>query len=273
MPRVKEPKFFALDGSADFGFEAPYQLPEEVARVAHLDDYKALFADSPDAHVRGEASTWYLHTPGTAYRIRSHIPNVKLIVILRDPVERAYSNFLHNRNYLKIEPHYSFEEAVRAEEERRKQNWGHPWYYVDIGCYYKHLKPYFDCFDRSQIRVHLTEDLRRQPERVVQELYRFLEVDPSFAPDVTRRYNVSLDSRRSRWLHRFLNQSHPAKELIKPFLPQDVLRRLKIAANNRNKTQPGISAAVRREIINALRVDILQLQELIQRDLSSWLEV
>ncbi len=270
MTRIKEPKFFALE-STDFGFNAPYSLPEEVARIADRAQYEALFADVSDERAWGEASTWYLHTPGTAERIRQLVPDMKLIAILRQPVERAYSNFLHAKNYLKIEPYDDFAQAIRAEEERWQQQWGHPWYYKRKGFYFQLLKPYFDIFPRDQIRVYLMDDLKADARGLLQDIFRFLEVDDSFEPDFARRYNVSANSARSQTLHKVLNQPNPAKAIVRRFLPARMRRQLKLKLQQKNRAEQQISPEIRAELMDEFRNDILKLQDLIDRDLSLWL--
>lgn len=271
MGRSKEPKYFALE-SEDFGFRAPYTLPDTVDRFANLEQYQALFEEANGASAIGEASTWYLHSPIAPARIHRHVPDMKLVAILRNPVKRAYSNFLHNRNYLKIEPLEEFGAAVAAEEERREREWGHPWYYKDKGRYYKHLRRYYDLFAAEQIRVYLLEDLKRDPIELLHDLYRFLNVDDTFTPDFSQRYNVSAQNTRSESVHTFLDKPHPIKTILKPFVPKWLRRRLKATVHERNRVKPQIEPGVYMEIQTELRDDILHLQELLERDLSAWLQ-
>ncbi len=270
MSHIKEPKFFALKDD-DFHFKAPYRLPDSVVRIADLDQFQALFADVDGETAIGEASTWYLHTPGTPEKIKQYVPDMKLLAILRHPVQRAYSNFLHNKDYLGIEPCPDFAEAIAAETERRQKNWGHPWYYQYKGLYYKHLKPYFDIFGKDQIRVFLMEDLNADPAGLIQTVYRFLEIDDLFIPDVAQRFNVSAGNTRNMSLHTFLNKPNPIKTVVRPFIPQRFRRRVKMDLQKRNRTKPRIMPDVRKQLIAVFRDDILCLQDLLQRDLSAWL--
>jgi hypothetical protein len=271
MSHIKEPKYFILDGKEDFGFEAPYALPDTVARIANREDYEALFERADPVQEMGEASTWYLHSPLAAKNIHDTIPSIRLIAILRDPVQRALSNFYHNRNYLRNEPESTFEAAVQAEPRRREQNWGHPWYYMYKGCYYQHLKRYYDRFDAANISVHLFRDLKTDPELLLKRIYRFLQVDDSFVPDFSRRFNVSRQNIRIRSLHTLLNEPHHVKRVLKPIVPKRLRTQLKLLLRKRNTVKPQVSPALRRQMISYFRDDILQLQDLIGRDLSSWL--
>lgn len=271
MSHIKEPKFFALEED-DFHFNAPYSMPDSVARIADFDAYQALFAEANGATAVGEASTWYLHiTPFTPQKIKQYVPDMKILAILRHPIQRAYSNFLHNKDYLGIEPFSEFAQAVAAEAERRQQNWGHPWYYQDKGMYYKHLKPYFDAFGPEQIRVYLMEDLKADPVGLMQEIYRFLAIDDSFEPDVAQRFNVSAGNTRHSALHNFLNKPNPVKSLVRSFVPQRFRRQVKMDLQKRNRAKPKILPETREQLTAVFRPDIQQLQELLQRDLSAWL--
>ncbi len=272
MSRIKEPKFFALTDD-DFHFNAPHHMPDTVARVADLAQYQALFADVNGETAVGEASTWYLHTaPYTPQKIKRYTPDMKILAILRHPIQRAYSNFLHNRDYLGIEPCPDFAAAIAAEAERRRQNWGHPWYYQGKGMYYKHLKSYYDTFGRAQILVCLMEDLKADPAGLMRNIYRFLDVDDNFVPDVTRRFNVSAGNTRNVALHNFLHKPNPVKSLARPFIPQRFRRQVKMGLQKRNRAAPQILPETREQLTAVFRSDILQLQELLQRDLSAWLQ-
>ena len=271
MSRSKEPKYFALDGD-EFSFNAPYTLPDTVDRFADFDRYQELFHGADGALAIGEASTWYLHSPIAPVRIHAHVPEMKLVAILRNPVERAFSNFLHNRNYLKIEPLDDFGAAVAAEEKRREEAWGHPWYYKEKGRYYKHLRRYYDLFDADQIRVYLLDDLKHDPVELLHDLYRFFGVDDTFMPDFSQRYNVSAQNTRSESVHTFLDKPHPLKSILKPFVPTWLRRRLKATVHERNRVKPQIEQSVYNQVQAELQEDILRLQGLINRDLSPWLQ-
>ncbi len=204
------------------------------------------------------------------------MPEAKLIAILRDPAERAYSNFLHQVRDGR-EPLSDFAEALQAEEDRIQSNWGPLWHYKQTGFYYAQLKRYYDVFKREQIKVYLYEDLNDDPISVLRDAYGFLGVDDAFTPDVSMRYNVSGVPKNERLhaLYEFLNRTHPVKSILKPLLPQETRRRLRErllnALRNQNLTKPPFPVVVRRQLVEGYREDILKLQELIQRDLSKWL--
>ncbi|MGV2829973.1 sulfotransferase [Myxosarcina sp. GI1(2024)] len=271
MSPHKEPRFFALEGK-----EIDFRGPGDISRfrfVTDIESYRALFDGVTDEIAIGEASPWYLYVPQAPVRIAHHIPHVKLIAILRDPVERAFSNFLHAMRE-GLEPLSDFTEAMEAESERIARNWSYRWHYKQKGFYYVQLQRYFNLFSPEQIAVYRYEDFTNNTLGVIQDMFGFLEVDPSFVPDVTQKHNVSAMP-RSKNLEEFLVCSNPLKKIISPLLPSTKLRRqLKKHLLRLNlQPRPTLSSEVRQKYIAEYYQDILQLQDLIQQDLSKWLNV
>jgi Sulfotransferase domain len=262
MSPVKEPNFFSS------------QEQENAAdTVTNIGTYKHLFSGGSGKKAIGEASHSYLYEPGAAAEIRRYIPEAKLIAILRNPIDRAYSHFLHMVR-TGTEPLDDFEQALREEEvgihkERIFQD------YVGRGFYYSQLKRYFDTFDREQIRVYLYEDLSDSPISTMQDAFQFLEVDDSFAPDVSLRRNVS-GNPKYKTLDRLLRRQSRVKYAVKIYLPARLRWRLSRTFDElktRNLVEPPpIRPEVRRQLIEVYREDVLRLQELLARDLSWWLQ-
>jgi len=166
MSPVKEPRFVALEGHA-LDFRGPGDKRVRETTVTTLEGYQRLFDGVRDERAAGEASVLYLHHPDAAVSIARYVPDVKLIALLRDPSERAYSAFLyHTRDG--HEPLATFEEALDDEARRLAAGWYHGWGYRDFGFYHRHLSRYFGRFDADRIRVYLTEDLDRAPHQLVE---------------------------------------------------------------------------------------------------------
>jgi hypothetical protein len=269
MSPFKEPNFFAFEGEK-LDFRAPSDI-EGLNRyaVTEIEEYRALFDGVSGEKAVGEASHWYMYKAEASERIKHHIPEARLIAVLRDPAERAYSEFLH---FVRDgdEPITDFAEALRQEKARIRANWTMG-LYVDRGYYYTQLKRYFDRFDRDQIRIYLYEDLRDDPEFVMRETFRFLKVDDTFVPDTSIRPNVS-GVPKNKALHVLLNGSRRAKAVFEPILPAGAIRYAK-DLRSRNLVKPQMPPETRRQLVATYREEILNLQDLIQRDLSSWLEV
>ena len=271
MSPVKEPKFFALEGE-DLDFRGPGDQERMKASswITTFGEYNEQFLGVTDEIAVGEASTLYLYNPNAAARIRHYIPHVKLTAILRDPAERAYSNFLHMTRD-GCEPLADFAEALREEERRVRNNWMPSWHYKQRGFYYAQLRRYFDQFPSSQIKVYLFEDLTADPRRVLQDLFEFLGVDGDFSPDLSERHNRS-GVPRHQALQRFLISPSPIKTALKAVVPSGLSKRTARWTRNRNLVKAPMSPEVRMQLIGMYRDDILKLQDVVQRDLSRWLE-
>jgi hypothetical protein len=263
MSPVKEPNYFCSG-------EQENSVGNSATRIG---DYQDLFKDVSGEKAIGEASHCYLYEPEAAARIQDYIPDAKLIAVLRNPVDRAYSHFLHMvRNG--SEPLTDFAQALREEEtggyqKRNLQD------YVGRGRYYDQLKRYFNTFSRDQIKVYLYEDLSNAPVDILQDAFRFLGVDDSFVPDVSLRRNVS-GYPKHKTVDKLLTKPSLIKDAVKIYLPARLRWRLSKAFDDlktRNLVEPPpVQPEVRRQLIGVYREDVLKVQKLIHRDLSGWLE-
>lgn len=272
MSPVKEPHFFMIENEK-VNFQGPGDQDRFSRSVHQLGDYKNLFAGVTDEIAIGEASTTYLGSEKASRRIKKYIPEAKLIAILRNPVDAAYASFLHlirDGN----ESIADFAKALAAEPERTQNNWGLMWRYQQKGFYYQQLNPYFELFDRQQIKIFIYEEFERNPELVMKDMFAFVGVDPSFKVDMATKYNVS-GMPKSQTLNKLLAQSNPLKESIKLLVPPKMRSKIysKVRVwNLSNFKKPKMSEETRRQLTDSYRDDILKLQSLIQQDLSAWLK-
>lgn len=267
---AKEPNFFALEGQR-VSYAGPGDSIINQASITDFDKYEALFKAAKGARAVGEASTVYLYLPAAAPAIRRYVPDVRIIAILRDPAERAYSSYLHMRRDGR-EPLASFEDALEEEETRVRDNWEHLWHYARLGFYHAQLQRYYDFFPRERIAVWLYDDFEADPRRVLREVFAFLEVDPGFKPDMSVRHKVA-GTPRSKALHAVLTRPNPAKALVKRLLPADLRGLLYGAMMQRNivEHREQLPDDTRRKLQRLYRSDVERLSLLIGRDLSAWL--
>jgi len=164
-PVTPEPKFFLIDSLYSKGIE-------------HYS--RSWFAPAGDAAAAGEKSTNYLESTTAAGRIAHDLPDVKLVFILREPVSRAYSNYLWTKmNGLEAE---SFANALRLEARRELElpeqlRFARPFSYFSRGLYANMLQPYLDRFPRERILVLRFEDIVQAPDQLAHRLHDFLGVD------------------------------------------------------------------------------------------------
>ena len=267
MPDLKEPRFFALEGEI-----LTFQNPDSAINynsITTLREYESLFANVTNELGIGEASPLYLYSEKAARRIKHYVPDAKLMVILRNPVDRAFSCYTHllREGYETL----SFEAALKAESERRQNNWAHLWHYREAGYYYRQLKPYFELFNPEQIKIYLFDEFKQDNHAVLTDIYDFLGVDRDFVPDMTRQ-NVS-GMPKSRMLQKFFSQKNVFRSTIQAVMPKEIRHTVaaKIKAWNIGK-KPKLNPETRHQLMLEYRDDILQLQTLIAKDLTSWIQ-
>ena len=267
MSPVKEPRFFAFEGET-LDFVGPRSQTINTSSITNLHDYCALFQGVKGEKAIGEASALYLLVERAAQSIHRHIPDARLIAILRNPVDRAYSQFLHNVRD-GYENSRSFVEALQEDTSRQEKHWEPGLYYIPWGFYSVQLQRYFSLFDREQIKIYAYEDLNNDPKGTIVDIFRFLEVDDTFVPEMSARYNVS-GLPKSRTVHTLLTNLPWFAGLAKSLLPRRARRRM-MEVRNRNLAKPEIPEDARRYLYEIYRDDVVNLQELIRRDLTTWL--
>lgn len=263
----KESRFFS--GLSPEQFPGPGRRYVEFA-VISWEAYRQLFEASQAYLARGEACTTYLYCyDKTIPHIIDRLgPPVKIIIMLRHPVDRAYSNYLqHVRDG--TEP-LTFEEALEAERTRSGEGWWLGFRYRGQGCYYEPVRAYRKAFGSDRVHVVLFDEFGVDTARGVERVFQFLGVDDTFVPDLSMRYNPS-GVPRYQALHRFVTEEHPVKSLFRWAVP----RRLKVFLLNRYRQtsldKPPLHPETRARLLAFYKEDTLQLQDLIQRDLSHWL--
>ncbi|NER78126.1 MAG: sulfotransferase domain-containing protein [Leptolyngbya sp. SIO1D8] len=269
MSPTKEPGFFDFENQPP-NFKGPGDQELYSSVVTTLEDYVELFDSVEHESAIGEATTWYLYSKRAPERIKHHIPDVKLIAVLRNPVDRAYSGFMHavrdNRENL------SFSDALALEEQRINDNWEYLWRYQTMGFYAEQLERYFAIFKPEQIRIYLHEDLCENPTGLLQDIFPFLGVSQDHLPEVFTRLNIS-GKTKSKLLDGLLQDSNPIKQFAKPFFPSKLRKQLANRVRTLNAIKHECPINVRLQLIETYQEDILRVQKLIGRDLSHWLEV
>jgi hypothetical protein len=246
--------------------------------VAHdLDSYRALYRDAGDVSVLGDASTLYLFDEDVPARLRRHVPHAKIAMVLRQPVDRAYSHYLDFR-FRGFESLGSFTDAFWSEEERAARaarNLG-AFSYRSKGFYAPQVARYRGRFPPEQIKVFLYDDWRADPVGVVADLFRFLGVDDGFVPDMAVRHRAAGGAPRSPGLRRAMQPERKhglARRLARAVVPPGLRPRVQSVVDRWNAVRPPpLDPAVRRALTEVYRADIAALGPLIGRDLSGWLD-
>jgi hypothetical protein len=225
--------------------------------VRTLAEYERLFDDAGTRKAVGEISPQYLNSADAARRIRRDLPGVRLVVSLRNPAERAWSDYLGRVRILRETG--TFAEAIRP---------GRPC--LESGFYFARLKRYYERFPRERIHVMLYEDFAADPRAALRALFTFLGVDPDAAIDTAKRHNRAAMP-RSALLNRALWPSVVATQSLVPrrWRGTGILAAL---LSKTYRPAPPLSPELRRRLREIYRDDITATAELTGRDLSRWLK-
>jgi len=263
MSRVKETNYFAY--GLDEGGHLLYGDPElHHFPIRTIDAYERSFEGAGDARAVGEASPIYLECPQSAGRIGDTIPDARIICGLRDPVDRAYSDYLM---YLRsrgrrLDP---------ARELTPSAAWARPdSHWMQISMYHEALRRYFDVFPPDRIFVFLFDDLKADQAGLVRDIYRFLGADDGFVPDFGTPHNVG-GMPASMLLERVLTNDR-LRRAVDPWIPKRAADWARRTRTRNLRRSPRLPSELARELRERFRDDIAKTAELIGRDLNLWLE-
>lgn len=272
ISKPKEPTFFTY-AEAPQVFKSPDKFDEQI--ICDSYQYKSLFSKANNCKAIGEASTYYLALPDQTIRnIKSLVPGyelLKIIIILRNPIERAFSNYM--MFVMNGWEGLSFRDAISEVviSERLAQGWSPSYDYFGEGLYSKRVSGYLDVF--QDVRVYLYDDLQRDPIGLLADIFSFLGVNNDFVPDINLKMNAS-GLPKSKLIQRVLGTDNPIRTLAKAFLKimatEQQRAKLKEQLRRANLKRVSISPEDRRNLLELYRTDIGKLSALIERDLSDW---
>ena len=285
MSPIKEPNYFAKDIDV-CAFEESYKkialidtkkyfaskkLQElDFAFITKFEDYVELFREVKNEKAIGEISNSYLYSKVAAKEIKKLIPNARIIMILRNPIERAYSHYLMDVRSGLVSGK-SFLKTVLEDFKRESKGWGISHLYIDLGLYYEQVKRYLDIFPKENVKIILYEDYKQNSKKVLVELLEFLGVSKDVSIDLNKRYNV-------RAAPRFPVLNTLARRVyafMAPKLPLTLRENLKKMYRKVffSSYKGGLTAEEKKVLLKFFEEDIKKLSALIQRDLSHWLKV
>lgn len=239
----------------------------------HIDSfqaYKQHFKKAQKKHKAiGDASPSYINYPETIPDIKEKLgADIKIIIVLRDPIRRAFSNYLHlvreNREKL------SFFDALQAEEVRREIGYSDFWYYKWNSLYAKKVEIFKKAFD--EVYIMTNENLKQNPLQSIQKLYKFLGVDANYKPqNLSKQYNpgglykqnlITKLIFRQSGLRRVLKRYMPITPGMKSF-KQDILKQFE-------KPKPEIDKQSEDFLVDYLKEDVELLKSSFDINIESW---
>lgn len=281
---IKEPHYFSKDidvqlFNREFAqnklqdiqkyVDGDMQEEYHAAFIRNPEQYRKLFKNVKDEKAVGELSTSYLYSAVAAEEIKKELGDIRIIICLRNPVERAYSHYRMNI-WTGNNNEFDFYKALLADYHHIPKAWGNAHLYVEIGMYYEQVKRYIDMFGRDNVKIIFTEDMRDDAQGVVKELYRFVGVDDQFTADTSKKYNEV-------YTPKFRNFTYTLNKLgirtvFKKLAPQG-LKNFIVKVLFRSKKEKGaISPEAKQFLLEKYTDDIKKLSVLLDKDLSHWLK-
>ena len=242
----------------------------KTKKITTFEQYYPLFDDVKNERAIGEASPAYISNEDCPSLIHKYLPETKIIAVLRQPVSRAYSNFLHARRADR-EPKADFETAFNKEAERKVENWSPLYHYKGKGYYTEQLERYYNLFPKENIKVLLFEEVLKNPIKITQEIFEFLNVDSSFTPGTSKKANVSGTPKGLfGWFIMKLRYYNLIPNIqFSNYLPSFMIQFIFDSAYK--KANP-LNKEVKNRLTDTFyKEDILKLEKLIGKDLQHWL--
>jgi hypothetical protein len=272
LSRVKEPKYFLCGDQPPAPQYGPGDAHSAREWVWKRDDYEALFADAPAGALRGESTPLYLADPAAHDRMRATIPDAKLIVIVRDPVDRAYSNWTHLWSD-GLEPVGDFVAACDLEEQRQADGWAPFWRYLGLGRYGEQLQSLYERYPREQVHVLRYKQLVDAPVETLNGLCGFLGIESDVVVELPSQ-NVSTyvePTLTTRVLQGALRSGATVGKLFPPQVWRKASAPLLRALKGQQRDRPELSEQERSRLVGRFAEDIELLSELTGETYDDWL--
>jgi hypothetical protein len=270
---VKEPKYYLTDGRPPLRSRqrGPGDAHSAQEWMWRREEYLALFDGAPEGTVRGESTPFYLYDRDAHARLVADVPDVKVIVVVRDPVDRAHSNWSHLRAD-GLEPEADFAAAVRAENRRVADGWAPFWHYRGLGRYGEQLRDLYRHVPRERVLLLRYRQLVDTPRETLDRVSEFLGVATGVAHAVAPENVKPFVSDTVRY--RGLSRAVRAGAALGAHLPAHVWRRFSrplVAAVHTGRTRrPPLPVDVRREVLGPLLPDIALLEDLTGESFADW---
>ncbi|MFN8075680.1 MAG: sulfotransferase [Kineosporiaceae bacterium] len=271
---IKEPKYFLCGDRppAPHLQRGPGDAHSAQEWVWRRDDYERLFAHAPPGTLRGESTPFYLYDRASHRRLVAAVPHARLIAVVRDPVDRAHSNWMHLWSD-GLEPEPDFLAALAAEDERVAAGWAPFWHYRRQGRYGEQLSHLLGLVPREQLLLLRYRDLVDEPVRTLDRVCAFLGVRPTPLGGVPRenvRPYVVPGTVRDRFTRPLLRAGFRAGAWAPPQWWRAASAPLLALRHRGGVARPRLSALERREVLRPLLPDIALLEQVTGESFADW---
>jgi hypothetical protein len=272
LSSVKEPKYYMCGDSPPPAYKGPGDAHSNREWVWQRERYLALFDGAAPSSLRGESTPFYLYNRDARRRIAVDRPDAKLIAVLRDPVDRAYSNWMHL--WMDgLEPESDIVNAVLREQTRIDAGWAPFWHYQGLGMYGRQVADLLDHFPREQLLLLRYRELVDEPRRALERVFAFLGVQSAEVMHVPQENSRPFvrDGPRTRALGQVIRAGAQAGQ----YLPPEVWRRISrplIAQLHRGGShhRPALSELQRARLLEPHLPDIELLEQVTGDSYADW---
>ncbi|WP_375501696.1 sulfotransferase [uncultured Jatrophihabitans sp.] len=270
----KEPKYFLTDGRppAPDTQRGPGDAHSAQEWIWQRERYEQLFDAAPPGTLRGESTPFYLWDTAAHARIAAAIPDVRMIAVIRDPIDRAYSNWTHLWAD-GLEPEGDFRTACDLEDERAAAGWAPFWRYLGLGRYGEQLVSLFEHVDRERVFVVRYRELIDAPAHTLDSIATFLGVEPGVVSSIPGS-NVTAWAGHgavNSGLRMLVRGGASLGRHVDPRVWRQAQRPLLAALQRGPSQRPKLDVAVRRELVARVRDDVALLEDVLGRSFQDWL--
>ena len=232
-------------------------------RIDTLEKYHNLFPTTQEKKY-GEASVSYLFYEDVPEKIKAYNSKGKIIIMLRNLVDRAFSHYLMDYRLGLISS--TLEEVIESRSYNKKSKLFYQ-QYIELGLYFKQVKRYLEIFGSENVHIILYQDFKNDIEVVMKKVYHFLEVDSKFKPKVEKKHNTFSIPKNNfiRIVYSFVG----LRKFLKFFIPENLVKRMKNTFFKKEK-KPELSLKLRKKMNELFLHDINLLEDLLSKDLSIW---
>jgi len=253
MSPIKEPNYFSRNTFPD---------DHSINPIRDTKKYLELFRDVMEEKIIGEASPTYLADPDAPKLIHGVSPNAKILISLREPVERTFSNYLMlvRIGVLKSSFHEELQKSFNDQEDKIQNK-----LILKRGLYYENVKKYLNIFSTKNVKIIIFEEFIKNEKKTIEDILKFLDLDSKiidFKPEIFNKFGMV----RGRF-GKFLLQNRRVRRVSEKLISPEVRNKLKEKIILKNTTKPKIEQEDRQILIEFFYDDVQKLKELLGHSL------
>lgn len=269
---MKETFFFISDIFKNNTLEYPKQR-DHSGIIFNESDYFDLYKNTESSKINGEIGTAYLYYHKIAIpKIKKYYgDDIKICIVLRNPVKRTVSAYKHFTKDL--HESYSLSEALEQEEKRKKENWDFMWHYKEVSMYAKSVKEYLENF--SNVKIMFFEDLKKQPDDFMQSLYNFLDI-PYNREFVLSKISNPSGTPKLKFIQKAITHENMFKKLFRPvfrlFFSESKREKIRKTVKNKNlkQTKTEQDEKTIKYLETLYKKDIEELEKILNKKIELW---